>query len=166
MIQIDLRREALESAVPQELIRELNAELTGRYSEEGVNYFRLEPDEVAPGRGVFLVAYAADTPVGCGAVRLVDSSTAEIKRMYVRPGMRGHGIARRVLDALEAEARQLGVTRMLLETGTRQPEAIALYEKAGFTATGPFGEYKTSSLTMFMEKVLVRLKPDPTNPNP
>lgn len=70
------------------------------------------------------------------------------------PGMRGHGIARQVLDALEAEARQLGVTRILLETGTRQPEAIALYEKAGFTATGPYGEYRPSPLTMFMEKVL------------
>ncbi|HKY21503.1 MAG TPA: GNAT family N-acetyltransferase [Vicinamibacterales bacterium] len=149
---IDIRKEALESAVPQALIGELNAELTERYSEPGVNYFRLDPEEVAPGRGAFLVAYAAEQPVGCGAVRLIDSSTAEIKRMYVRPAQRGQGIARQVLEALEAEARLLGVARIRLETGTRQPEAIALYSKAGFSPTAPFGEYEPSSLTVFMEK--------------
>ena len=92
--------------------------------------------------------------IGCGAVRLIDSRPAEIKRMYVVPGMRGRGIARQVLDALELEARRLRAARLLLETGTRQPEAIALYTRAGFSETGPFGEYRPSPLNTFMEKAL------------
>jgi GNAT superfamily N-acetyltransferase len=74
--------------------------------------------------------------------------------MYVLPELRGRGIARRLLDALEDEARSLGVSRLLLETGTRQPEAIALYLKVGFFPTDPYGEYPTSPLNVFFEKRL------------
>ena len=115
------------------LIEALNADLRARYPGDGCDYFRLDPEEVRPGRGAFVVAYDADTPVGCGAVRVIDSGVAEIKRMYVLPDVRGRGIARRMLEALEREARSLGVAKLLLETGTRQPEAIALYSKAGFS---------------------------------
>ena len=151
---IEVRREPLTSDIASALITALNAELRARYPEDGVNYFRLDADEVAPGRGAFLVAWVETDAIGCGAVRLIDSETAEIKRMYVTPAMRGRGIARQVLDALELEARRLGAERLLLETGTRQPEAIALYKRAGFTETGPFGEYKPSPLNTFMEKSL------------
>ena len=151
---IEIRREDLTSPTAQALIGELNAELRKRYPEDGVSYFRLDPDEVEPGRGTFLVAYAADLPVACGAVRLIAKDAAEIKRMYVAPASRRCGVARRVLDALEAEARKLGVTRVLLETGPRQPEAIALYEKAGYVPTQPFGEYEASPLNVFFEKRL------------
>lgn len=154
LVVIDIRREDLGSAAAQALIAALNAELRARYPEDGVNYFRLDPDEVRPGRGAFFVAYDADTPVGCGAVRLLESSIAEIKRMYVVPDLRGRGIATRVLDALEGEARLLRVERLLLETGTRQPEAIAMYAKAGFLPTEPFGEYRPSPLNVFLEKRL------------
>jgi hypothetical protein len=68
------------------LISALNAELSALYPEPGATRFRLDPDEVAPGRGAFLVAYADGAPVGCGAVRLLDDRHAELKRMYV--GMR------------------------------------------------------------------------------
>src|SRR5262245_46495082 len=149
---IDIRREALTSDTAGVLITALNAELRARYPEDGVNYFRLDADEVGPGRGAFLVAWEDGVGIGCGAVRLIDSRTAEIKRMYVAPALRGRGIARQVLDALELEARRLGAVRLLLETGTRQPEAIALYKRAGFTETGPFGEYRPSPLNTFMEK--------------
>ncbi|HEY0283973.1 MAG TPA: GNAT family N-acetyltransferase [Vicinamibacterales bacterium] len=152
---IEIRREDLTSETAQALIGALNAELCMRYpGDGGVEYFRLDPDEVRAGRGAFLVAYDADKPVGCGAVRVIERGIAEIKRMYVLPDRRGHGIARLVLAALEDEARLLGVARLLLETGTRQPEAIALYSNAGFFPTDPFGEYPPSPLNVFFEKRL------------
>jgi putative acetyltransferase len=154
MVVIEIRREDLTSETAQALISALNAELRMRYAGDGVHYFRLDPDEVRPGRGAFLVAYEADKPVGCGAVRVIESGIAEIKRMYVLPDRRRHGIARRVLNALEGEARLLGVARLLLETGTRQPEAIALYSNAGFFPTDLFGEYRPSPLNVFLEKRL------------
>ena len=135
MVVIDIRREDLASPTSQALIALLNSELRTRYPRSDSSYFRLDPDEVRPGRGAFLVAYVAGAPVACGAVRLIDSDAAEIKRMYVMPELRQRGVARRILEALEAEARELGVTRLLLETGSRQPEAIALYTKAGFVPT-------------------------------
>src|SRR5262249_51652316 len=109
--------------------------------------FRLDPEEVAPGRGAFLVAYRDDLPVGCGAVRVLDAGIAELKRMYVAPELRGQGVGRVLVDALESEARQLGVRRLVLETGVRQTAAIALYRRAGFTDIPPFGEYVASTTT-------------------
>ena len=151
---IEIRRADLLSETSQVLIAALNAELRARYPEDGVSYFRLDAEEVRPGRGAFLVAYDGPNPVGCGAVRLIEPATAEIKRMYVRPDARGRGFGRSVLTALEAEARAIGVTRLLLETGTRQPEAIALYSRSGFILTEPFGEYRASPLNVFYEKRL------------
>jgi GNAT superfamily N-acetyltransferase len=128
--------------------------LDQRYPEEGANYFRLHPDEVADGRGAFFVAYLSGCPVGCGAVRRIEPHVAEIKRMYVAPGARGRGVGRQILDALEAEAHRLGVRRMVLETGPRQPEAIALYTRAGFTETPLFGEYVDLQFSVCMAKDL------------
>jgi len=136
------------------LIEALNAELSSRYPEDGATHFRLDPNEVAPGHGAFLVARRAGKRVGCGAVRRVDAHTGEIKRMYVSPEARGHRVGRAVLAALETEARRLGLTRLVLETGVRQPEAIALYERAGFARIPAFGEYVDSPLSVCMAKDL------------
>jgi putative acetyltransferase len=87
-------------------------------------------------------------------VRTIGDGVAEIKRMYVLPNVRGRGIARRMLAFLENEARVIGVQKLKLETGTRQPEAIALYSKTGYSPTGPFGEYPPSPLNVFFEKSL------------
>ena len=151
-----MRIERGELAAPeaQALIEALNAELTLRYPEDGATHFRLEPEEVAPGRGVFLVAYVEDEAVGCGAVRLLGGEGAEIKRMYVREAARGRGVGRAMLAALEAEARALGARRLLLETGERQHEAICLYESAGFVRIERFGEYVDSPLSVCMAKEL------------
>jgi putative acetyltransferase len=142
-----VRRSDILSPVSQSLIAALNAELSARYPEPGATHFRLDPDEVAAGRGAFLVATRAGTPVGCGAVRQVDARTGEIKRMYVVPAVRGRGVGRAILDAIEAEARGLGLSRLVLETGVRQGEAIALYEGAGYARIPAFGEYVTSLAT-------------------
>jgi putative acetyltransferase len=125
-----------------------------RYPEEGANHFRLDDEEVAEGRGAFLVCYSSGQPVACGAIRRLDPETAEIKRMFVEPSMRGLGIGSQLVTRLEAEARRLGVKRVVLETGVRQPEALALYERAGFARVLPFGEYARSPLSVCMAKEL------------
>jgi transketolase len=150
----EIRRTDILSPVAQELIAALNAELTHRYPEEGANFFRLDPHEVENGRGGFYVAYVGGKAVGCGAVRRIDDTTAEIKRMYVAPTGRGCGIGRTMLVELEAEARRLGVRRLVLETGPRQPEALSLYKGAGFVEIPLFGEYVGSQFSVCMEKSL------------
>jgi len=154
LASLSIRREPLDSAMALALIGALNAELSGRYPEEGATHFRLDYDEVAPGRGTFLVAYWQGQPVGCGAVRRLDAHEAELKRMYVSPPHRGRGVGRALLGMLEAEARGLGATRLVLETGARQPEAIALYERMGFRRVPAFGEYVDSPLSLCMAKAL------------
>ncbi len=136
------------------LIEALNAELSSRYPEPGATHFRLDPGEVTDGQGAFLIASSSGKPVGCGAVRRIEARTGEIKRMYVSPAARGRGIGRAVLAALEAEARALGIVRLVLETGLRQGEALALYEGAGFSQIPPFGEYVASPLSVCMAKDL------------
>lgn len=151
---IEIRREDILSAIPQQLILALNTELEERYPEEGANFFRLDADEVAEGRGAFLVAYADGQPVGCGAVRRIDGKEAEIKRMYVAPQARGLGIGKRIVAELEMIARELGVRRLLLETGPRQPDAIAVYERAGFVVIPLYGEYIGAKFSVCMAKDL------------
>jgi putative acetyltransferase len=153
-IGVTIRRVDILSPAARELIEALNAELSDRYPEEGANHFRLDPDEVADGRGAFLVASSSGKPVGCGAVRRIEQRTGEIKRMYVSPVERGRGIGRLLLEALEAEARALGIARLVLETGERQREAITLYRGAGFSRIDPFGEYVDSPLSLCMAKDL------------
>lgn len=136
------------------LILALNAELAARYPEPGANHFRLDPDEVAPGRGAVMIARIDERPVGCGAVRLIAPDTAEIKRMYTAPEARGRGVARGMLAALEAEARRLGASRVVLETGERQGEAIKLYEKAGYARIDLYGEYVGAPHSLCMGKSL------------
>jgi GNAT superfamily N-acetyltransferase len=144
MTRVEICRTDILSSIAGELIGSLNAELMGRYPEPGANHFRLDADEVAEGRGGFFVAYLDGKPVGCGAVRRVEPSVAEIKRMYVAPVARGSGVGRQILDTLQEEARRLGATRLVLETGPRQPEAIALYSRAGFAVIPLFGDYLNS----------------------
>jgi putative acetyltransferase len=135
------------------LITRLNAELDARYPEPGANFLQLDPDEVAPGRGAFVVARRGEVAVACGGIRVlpdVTPRTAEVKRMFVDEAARGRGIAGRILDVLRARARSLGARRLVLETGARQPEALALYARAGFHRIEPFGEYVGSPQSVCM----------------
>lgn len=155
MFAIKLRRVDIGKPQAQRLIGELNAVVLGLYPEEGTEEsFALEADEVAPGRGTFLVAYLDGRAVGCGAVRRLDGNMAEIKRMYVRPEARRRGVAAAVLAELEAEARRLGVAQLVLETGPRQPEAIALYRREGFAETAPYGAHAAHPLSIYLAKAL------------
>lgn len=141
---VQIVRTPLTAAVSRELIGALNAELTGAYPEAGATHFGLEPSDVSAGFGAFLVVYWQGRPVGCGAVRRIDADTAELKRMYVAPASRGRGLGRRLVTALEAEARQLRVRRLVLETGIRQEAALALYRATGFEPIPLYGEYLAS----------------------
>jgi putative acetyltransferase len=92
--------------------------------------------------------------VGCGAIVESKDGWAEIKRMFVSPLARGQNIGRRLLQKLEAAAVDKGVPLLRLETGIKQPEALALYRSAGFVEIGPFGKYAPDPLSLFMEKPL------------
>jgi GNAT superfamily N-acetyltransferase len=96
-----------------------------------------------PPRGTFLVAWIGETPVGCGGWRTLptDGQVAEVKRMYVHPKWRGRGVGSAILQALEESARRERKRRIILETGVRQPEAIALYRKQGYAQIPNFGYY-------------------------
>src|SRR5690606_21332652 len=92
------------------------------------------------GKGCFLVARLDGRPVGCGAVRALDAGTGEIKRMWVAPEARGTGLARRLLDALEEQARGFGMRRVRLDTNRTLKEAPALYRKAGYREIGRYND--------------------------
>src|SRR5205807_2406450 len=144
----------LSASDAQTLIARLNAELTERYPKAEDRHFELAEGQVSEGRGVFLVARMNGDPIGCGALRQLDPVTGELKRMYVAPDARGNGVGRRVLAELEQHARSLGLRRLVLETGDRQHEAIALYNGAGFTRVPCFGEYAGSAVSICLEKDL------------
>jgi GNAT superfamily N-acetyltransferase len=146
--------EPITSPAAQALIAALDADILERYPNPDDNFFELAPDEVAPANGAFVIARANGRAIGCGAVRRIDATTAEIKRMYVIPGARGQGLSRKILAFLEAEAARIGVTRLVLETGDRQVEAVALYLRAGFEPIARFGEYVDAPLSVCFGKDL------------
>ena len=102
----------------------------------------------------FLVARKDGQIVGCCALVSQGDGFAEIKRMFVDPQARGLKIGQKLMDALDALGRDLGLQAIRLETGISQPEAIGLYRKAGFEEVPPFPPYKLDPLSMFMQKTL------------
>lgn len=136
------------------MIQALDAGLAEIYPPEQRFGPNLKPQHLADGRGVFLVARMQQRAVGCGALRLLDGSTAELKRMYVDTAMRGRGVGRAVLERLEQAARQMGVSRLVLETGVSQDAAIGLYRGAGFRPVDCWGEYAASPSSACFEKNL------------
>ena len=121
-----------------ELIAAMGRELDERYGEGGLSP-ATAADFEAP--GVLLLVEVDGRPVGCGGLRVLRPGVGEVKRMYVDPAARGAGAARGLLRALLDHARGQGLVRVQLETGTEQPEAMALYESEGFTPVEPYGHY-------------------------
>jgi GNAT superfamily N-acetyltransferase len=113
----------------------------------------VDPAEFAPPRGLFLVAYVDGTPAACGGWRAHETDV-ELKRMYVTPAFRGRGLARAVLAELERTALAAGYRRVILETGSKQPEAIALYESSGYRPVPRFGYYANAPEAVHLGKVV------------
>lgn len=153
-MKITVAAEPFDSAEAQRLIAALDAHLAGRYSAEQRFGPNLRPAHLAPGLGTFVIARADGRAVGCGALRRLDDATAEVKRMYVEPELRGRGIAREILDHLEAAARVMGTHRVVLETGIYQAEAIGLYRRVGFNPVPCWGEYEGVLTSVCLEKNL------------
>jgi GNAT superfamily N-acetyltransferase len=151
---ISITSEPFDSRAAQQLVAALDAGLAQLYPPEQRFGPNLKAQHLEAGRGTFLVARDNGRAVGCGAIRMLDGKSAEVKRMYVEPDQRGKGVGRAVLDRLEAAAKQLGALRLVLETGIHSPEALALYRGAGFTQIDCWGEYATSPTSVCMEKTL------------
>jgi GNAT superfamily N-acetyltransferase len=117
----------------------------------------LVPDQLAPPHGTFLIAWLDEEAVGCGGLRRIEASVGEIKRMFVAPAARRSGVARTILTELETTARALGYTLLKLETGIKQPEAIALYESHGYEPIEAYGVYRDSPLSRCFAKMLESL---------
>lgn len=137
------------------LTRELSEELGARYGDSGEG--APEPADAQVARSAFVIARLGGDAVGCGALRpygVEEPHIAEIKRMYVRPAVRGRGVSRSILAKLESLARDFGYSVIRLETGLLQPEAIHLYVKAGYTRIARYGIYKDNTMSACFEKKL------------
>ncbi len=117
---------------------ELDARFEGGF-DSGTS-ISAEPEELTPPAGYCVVARLGGVPVGCGALKLHGEAPAELKRMWVDPGSRGLGVGRRLLESLEALARENGAKVLRLETNRALEEAIELYRKAGFEEVAPFND--------------------------
>jgi len=137
------------------LIAELDAYLYGLYPAESV--YALDIRSLLQPNIRFAVARdSAGTAIGCCAVVLTPEY-GEIKRMYVRPGARGSGAARQLMQLVEQAAYGAGCAEMVLEAGPHQPEALAFYERSGFQRCGPYGDYPDDPYSVFMRKPLVEI---------
>lgn len=122
----------------QSLVNMLDEELAVRDGKEHDFYHQFNLlDDIK----YVVVAYWGHKPASCGAIKAYDSESMEVKRMYTLPMHRGKGIAGIVLKELESWTKDLGYTDCVLETGKKQPEAIALYQKNGYSIVENYGQY-------------------------
>ncbi len=141
------------SEIATRLLHEFSSDIAHRYADLGEG----EPDSfnpadlLLPGHAFVLASRDGD-PVGCGALCPLDARTAEFRRIYVSPTARRLGMGRSILTELERLSSCLGYRTIFLETGVRQPEAIALYEHYGFHRIPAFGRYIGDPLSLCFEK--------------
>ena len=135
----------------QELVRALDIDLAIRDGAEHSFYARFNKIDMIKH---VVVAYDGNEPVGCGAVKEFSADAMEVKRMYVPLNKRGQGIASLVLNELEAWCSEMNYTKTVLETGKKQPEAIALYKKNNYKIIPNFGQYKNVENSVCFEKEL------------
>lgn len=158
---MNIRRVPFDHPDAVKLSDEVQAEYHLRYGDGG-DATLLDPAMFQPPAGLYLIAYDEwERPVATGGWRGQEQNDegyldgdAEVKRMFVIAEMRGRGLARRILAALEEDARAAGRTRMVLETGTKQPEAVALYTSSGYEPCAKFGYYRFHDLSLCFAKPL------------
>ncbi|OAB80505.1 GNAT family N-acetyltransferase [Cochleicola gelatinilyticus] len=133
------------------LVKQLDADLAVTDGDEHAFYDQYNKlDHI----NYVLVGYINDKAIACGAIKKYNDVTVEIKRMYTLPLERGKGHAVKILLELEAWASQLKFKKCILETGTRQPYAIALYKKCGYKIIENYGQYKGVKNSVCFEKNL------------
>lgn len=133
------------------LVAELDKDLAIRDGDEHAFYAQFNKITMIQHA---IVAYDNDVAVGCGAIKQFNETTMEVKRMYVAVNQRGKGIASIILVELEKWAAELGNTKCVLETGIKQPEAIALYKKNGYKIIPSYGQYINVANSICFEKTL------------
>lgn len=148
---IALRRTSNTDPQFAAMTRQLDADLWARYGDVQGQYAPLNVMQV----DTAIVAVVDGAPVGCGCFKAHAPGTVELKRVFVTPAQRGRGVARAIVLALETWARELGNTTAVLETGTLQHEAIAMYERLGYARIEPFPPYDTMPASICMRKSLV-----------
>jgi GNAT superfamily N-acetyltransferase len=149
---VRLRAVGYADPVAQHLVERVQQEYVVRYG--GRDAAVVDPAEFSPPLGLFLVAEVDGRPAGCGGWRSCGDGVAEVKRMYVEPAFRRRGIAALVLTELERTAAAAGHQRLLLNSGDRQPEALALYDRAGYTPVTGYGVYADEPGAVFLGKEL------------
>lgn len=152
MSDLDLRDEPYDGPSATALTAAVQQEYVSRYGDPDET--PVDPQEFLPPGGRFLVGYLDGVPVAMGGLRRLDADRVEIKRMYVDPACRGRGFSRVVLARLEDLAREMGAQQVVLETGSKQPEAIALYKTSGYEPVEKFGHYRCSPLSTSLGKTL------------
>jgi GNAT superfamily N-acetyltransferase len=150
-----LRTVPYDHPVAGYLIKQVQQEYVQRYG--GPDAAAVDPAEFLPPSGLFLVAEVAGVPAGSGAWRALGKGKAEIKRVYVEPAFRRRGLAQLIVDALERSAAAAGETWVVLNTGGRQPEALALYAQAGYGTVAGYGMYACATDAVFLGKSLASL---------
>lgn len=159
--QTTTRQVSYHHADAQLLTDQVQQEYVHRYG--GPDSSPIDRDEFTPPDGHFLIRYEDGRPVAMGGWRFseparaelrYDATVVELKRMYVVPASRGRGHARGVLRDLEQSAAAAGAVWMVLETGTMQPEAVALYLACGYTPISAFGHYADSPQSIHLGKRL------------
>ena len=151
---MEIRCERFDSEAARELADALEAELLATYDGVPGSGGLPAASIFEPPDGIFLVGWEDGEPLACGGIARYDEATAEIRRMYVMPEARGRGLSRRLLSALEDEARALGYSLVRLETGKLQTEAIGLYASAGFLPIPRYGPFTNDPKSVCFEKRL------------
>ena len=148
----DARVDAGDGAVLAQAMRDEIAVIYPGLELDGDHMPKAGPSELSPPGGAFLVGYHDGRPVCCGGIKRLAPDTCELKKMYLVPDLRGRGVARRLLVALEDKARELGYVIARLDTGPAQPAAQSLYESAGYCPIHNFNANPVASF--FGEKPL------------
>lgn len=135
----------------QKLVKELDLDLAIRDGEEHAFFAQFNKIDAI---NHVVLAYENGRSVGCGAIKEYANNTMEVKRMYVLPEERGKGIASFILNELENWGQELNCGKFILETGIKQPEAIALYNKNNYTRIPNYGQYDGVASSVCFEKQL------------
>lgn len=146
-----IKRTDSENIDFQMLVRELDKDLAVRDGDEHSFYAQYNKIDSL---NYVVVVYENEEAIGCGAIKKFDNERMEVKRMFVPPEKRGNGIASLILKELEEWANELGFTKCILETGKKQPEAIALYRKNNYKIISNYGQYAGVENSVCFEKNL------------